>query len=114
MKSLMNSTSSLVLGIAMLVASPIAACAQETSTSLNPGVASAAVDKQVAKELSAELRAAREVPHPVRTRRPPSVEVIDVNEKATAEMYVVVVEASRLPPLDVVTAQTRHSVSIRF
>jgi hypothetical protein len=115
MKTLLNSTSSLLLGIAMLASSPITACAHETSAPVDLTAASAELDNQVAKELTAQLRAAREVPHPVRVRRPPSVEVTDVSEEAASEMSVVVVEASRLPPLDTVTAQAPvRTASVRL
>jgi hypothetical protein len=109
MKIQAKSVMSLVFGTLMVISAPITACAQDESVLRGLTAATTEVVHQIAKELKIELRTARDqTPQPRRTRRSPSVEVTDLAPVAAQDDYVVVVEASRLPALDTVTAQAAH------
>ena len=118
MKTLDKSYVSLIVGIAMLVSSPIRACAED-AVATGYRAASEEVSRQITADMRAELQLAKQAPLPARTRRSPSVEVADLSpaeaEALYAEkMYVVLVKATRLPPLQVATVATRHTTYTRY
>lgn|SRR5690606_21309792 len=118
MKTLTKSYVSLAVGVAMLVTSPIRACADEAVAS-GFLAASNEVAGQIAADLRAQLQLAKSMPLPVRIRRSPSVEVADLSAaelEATyaQEMDVIVVEATRLPPLPMATVATRYTTYTRY
>ena len=84
----------LVLGVLAFTATGTPANAAEVFGLSVPelSTATAEISKMIAGEVAAQLRNAIKAPRPTRVRTPPSVRVIE-----TAE---VVVEATRLPPLD--------------
>jgi hypothetical protein len=94
MNTLKKFSMGVVLGVLALTASATPASAAELFGIKLPELSTltAEVSKTIAAEMTAQLRKALNAPRPTRVRRPPSVRVIE-----TAE---VVVEASRLPPLD--------------
>jgi hypothetical protein len=112
MNTLKKFSMGVVLGVLALTATTTPANAAELFGIGLPELSTvtAEVSKTIAAEMTAQLRNALKTPRPTRVRRPPSVRVIE-----TAE---VVVEASRLPPLDgseserVRTAQVQTQVRL--
>jgi hypothetical protein len=114
MNTLKKMTVATVLGVVTLgsTAFVCAEAPQSTNRSTNQGglnvsAAMAAVDRQVACDVSEQMRTALEAPRTARVRQSPSVSITEVAD-------VVVVAATRLPSLDPIEVARATSAQARL